>query len=393
MANSDTISADPDNIVEYIFKSAVDMKASDVHLEPSREGLSVRLRIDGMLYPLENLTQYPQEETISRLKVLAELNIMEKRLPQDGRIEFEYNGVLCNFRISTTPTIYGEAVVLRVLNREAGIIGLEQIGFSESQLELVRRVVTSPFGMVITTGPTGSGKTTFMYSMLSSINRPERNIVTLEDPVEFQFKNVRQMQINEAISWTFSKAMRAVVRQDPDVIMIGEIRDADTAQMAFQAALTGRLVFSTFHTFDVPGLIIRLIEMGLPRSVVAHTITAVMSCRLVRKTCAVCAQVYPAGEVEKKVFKERVEQIVFKKGAGCQTCHNTGYIGRIGIFEIVYFDEEIRSNIMEEKPSLSLRNLIDKKEIETLYFSAMAKVESGLTTVEELVRTLGLPLK
>ena len=242
-------------IVDVILQQAITTGASDIHIDPERGKLTARLRIDGILYALNDLESYSPDEVISKIKVMAQMDIMERRLPQDGHLEFSYLDKNYNFRVSTTPTIYGEAVVMRMLDREGIAVNLSDLGFTKEQMEIVQKIINSPYGIVIITGPTGSGKTTLLYSFLNYLNKPEKNILTLEDPVEYQMANVRQMQINEAIGWDFAKGMRAVVRQDPDVIMLGEIRDNETAGMAFQAALTGRLVISTFHTLTCPALL------------------------------------------------------------------------------------------------------------------------------------------
>ena len=376
-------------VVEGILEQAITTGASDIHIDPERGKLTARLRIDGILYPLSGLESFNPDEVISKIKVMGQMDIMEKRLPQDGHLEFSYLNKNYNFRVSTTPTIYGEAVVMRMLDREGIAVNLADLGFTDKQMEIVQKIINSPYGIVIITGPTGSGKTTLLYSFLNYLNKPEKNILTLEDPVEYQMANIRQMQVNEARGWDFARGMRAVVRQDPDVIMLGEIRDKETASMAFQAALTGRLVLSTFHTFDVPGIIIRLIEMGIPRSVVAHSFTGVMSCRLMRKICQACEADYTASEQELKLF-ELTGGEKLKKGRGCGMCHNSGYAGRVGIFEIVYFDEEIKANIMQEHPDVSLYDLLKSKISPTLRQTAMGRVLQGQTTLEELIRVVGL---
>ncbi|MBI3231945.1 MAG: type II/IV secretion system protein [Candidatus Doudnabacteria bacterium] len=381
---------DPSLLINSILQQAISTSASDIHIEPERGSLNIRLRIDGILYPLSGLLETTPDEVISKIKVMAQMNIMEKRLPQDGHLEFSYLDKQFNFRVSTTPTIYGEAVVLRMLNREGIIVDLENLGFSPPQLELVTRTINQPYGIVLITGPTGSGKTTLLYSFLSILNKQQRNIITLEDPVEYQMANIRQMQINETIGWSFAKGMRAVVRQDPDIIMLGEIRDAETATMAFQAALAGRLVFSTFHTFDVPGIIIRLIEMGIPRSVLAHALTGVVSSKLVRKICEACAVTVPATGAELKILNLTSGQQNLKKARGCEVCHTCGYLGRVGIFEILFFDEEIKENIMQERPEIPLYKLLKGKIKPTLYQSGVEKVVKGITSLDEFVRVVGI---
>ncbi|HUZ92435.1 MAG TPA: GspE/PulE family protein [Candidatus Paceibacterota bacterium] len=375
-------------VVDKILYQAIESKASDVHLDPDREGFSIRFRIDGILYPMDKLASYAQDEIISRIKVVALMDIAERRFPQDGHFEFEHEKRIYNIRVSTAPAIYGEAVALRILNREDVIVNLADLGLNPEQLKTVEKISASPYGMVLVTGPTGSGKTTFLYSILSTFNKISRNIMTLEDPVEFPMASVRQIQIDENIGLGFAKSMRAVVRQDPDVIMLGEIRDADTAQMAFQASLTGILLFSTFHTFDVPGLVIRLIEMGVPRSVVAHALSGIISTRLVRKICHACAEPYEPTESERRFLGDAVTGQI-KKGKGCDTCRQSGYLGRIGLFEVVEFDEEVRSGIIEGMPSSTLREFIEKKSPVNLRASAIEKIAAGITTIEEAIRVIG----
>jgi type IV pilus assembly protein PilB len=378
-------------IVDAIVNNAIESKASDIHLDPDREGMNVRFRIDGILYPIQKIEQYAEEEIISRIKVMAQMDIAERRFPQDGHFEFTHENRIYNIRSSTAPAIYGEAVALRILNREDVIVGLGDLGLNTEQLSLVNKIIASPSGIVLVTGPTGSGKTTFLYSALGTFNKVSRNIVTLEDPVEFPMQSIRQIQIDEAIGLTFAKSMRAIVRQDPDIVMLGEIRDTETAQMAFQAALTGILIFATFHTFDVPGLIIRLIEMGVPRSVVAHAISGVISTRLARKICPSCAKPYTLSEFDRKALGEKAVGLgELKKGAGCEHCHDSGYLGRTGLFEIAYFDDETKSKIIEGASPNDLRDFFKTKSTMSLRDSAIEKIRGGITTAEEAVRVIGV---
>lgn len=390
MPQKNNVPVQGDGIVESILQQAIDMKTSDIHISPERTGLTVRLRVDGDLYSLTGLDGYVIDEIISKIKVLADINITEKRLAQDGHFEFSYGDKTYNFRVSTTPTIYGEAAVIRMLNKEGIVVDLSDLGFNEEQLETVNKIIHNQFGMVLVTGPTGSGKSTLLYSFLNKLNRPERNILTLEDPVEYQMSNIRQMQINESIGWDFAKGMRAVVRQDPDVIMLGEIRDEQTASMAFQASLTGRLVFSTFHTFDVPGMVMRLREMQIPRSIIAHSITGVISSRLVKKVCQSCAADFTPSDVDLNKLGIAPGKYTFKKGKGCEVCRQSGYKGRTGVFEVVYFDDEIRNNIMQERPDIPLSQVLAKKNFTSLKQNGIRLITEGKTTTEEIARVLGL---
>ncbi len=377
-------------VVDGILMTAIEGRASDVHLDVSEKGFLVRLRIDGVLYPLE-LEAHIAEEITSRIKVLAQLDIMEHRAPQDGRFQFKVGGgASYNIRVSTMPTIYGEAIALRILNKDVEVVSLEKSGLDPGQLEAVKSIIRSPYGIVLVTGPTGSGKTTFLYSVLDMFDRTARNIVTLEDPVESPLQGARQIQIDEGIGFNFAKSMRGVLRQDPNVIMVGEIRDGETAQLAFQAALTGMLVFSTFHTFDVSALVVRLIEMGIPRSVTAYALSGVISTRLVRKICPSCAMPYTLSEFERSALKmEDAAGTEFRKGKGCGTCHESGYLGRTGLFEVVPFDDDIRAAIIEQTSSANLRERIRRKITKSMADSARAKILNGTTTAEEIIRTIG----
>ncbi|MBI2474481.1 MAG: type II/IV secretion system protein [Candidatus Taylorbacteria bacterium] len=379
----------PANLVEQILQSAVASRASDIHLDPSRDSLAVRFRVDGILYPFNSVPNYYAEAVISRIKILAQMDIGEKRFPQDGHFEFDIDGKLHNFRVSTIPSMHGLAVVLRLLKKGDTFNDIADLGMDSEQTAEAKSIVNSPHGMVLISGPTGSGKTTFLYSVMGSMNRVEKGIVTLEDPVELEMEGVRQMQINESVDLTFSKAARAVLRQNPDVIMIGEIRDNDTAAIAFRAALSGILVFSSFHTFDTPGLIIRMVEMGIPRSVIAYGLAGMISTRLVRKICNNCAAPYVPTDFEMKVIGEAAKTANFMKGKGCEICRGTGFMGRTGIFEVIRFDDEIRSKIIEDISRTSLKDFFDKKIRKSLRMSAYDKVIQGETTVEEIVHIVG----
>jgi len=383
---------------EDIIGSAIERRASDVHFEPERDSFNVRFRIDGLLQQYETLTKYYQDNVISMIKVMSNMNITERRLPQDGHFEFTHSNRTHNIRVSTFPTVYGETVVLRILNREDVLIDLGRLGLLPDQLETVNKLITSSSGMILTTGPTGSGKTNLLYSIIHALNKPEKNVVTLEDPIEYQMANIRQAQINESTGLSYVIGMRSVIRQDPDVVMLGEIRDQDTAQMAILATLTGILIFSTFHTFGVPALTSRFLEFGITHSVIAQTIKGVISTRLVRTICDSCRMPYEIGIPEKSnvyiksLLETHTGQTNFQKGRGCEKCGNTGYLGRTGIFEVVYFDEEIKSSIIERQPPSRLSDIIKKKKIRSLRDSGMEKVFQGITTTEEISRVLGVEM-
>lgn len=377
------------DLLDGIVANGILSRASDIHFDPSRETFDVRYRVDGLLYPVKQLSRDLQDAITSRLKVLCKLDITEHRLPQDGHFEFSHLDKIYNIRVSTFPSLYGEAIVLRIFGREESLIRLESLGLEPDQLQIVNMLINSHSGMVIITGPTGSGKTTFLYSVLHVLNKPEKNIMTLEDPIEFQMANLRQTQIREHLGFTFAKAMRSVIRQDPDVVMLGEIRDSDTAQMAVQAALTGIMIFSTFHTFDVPALITRLSEMGISYSVIAQIVKGVVSVRLVRRICDNCKQEYPAGDREKTVLGLEGNTVLYK-GRGCDLCRNKGYLGRTGIFEVVYFDDDMKASIIEKKPVSFMYELLRRKNVKRLKDLAREKVLKGLTSFDEVFRVIAL---
>ncbi|PJE51010.1 MAG: type II secretion system protein GspE [Candidatus Yanofskybacteria bacterium CG10_big_fil_rev_8_21_14_0_10_36_16] len=378
--------------INLILESAVNKKASDIHVDAERDSLNVRFRIDGFLHPEITLDKYYQERLVSRLKVMAQLNISEHQMPQSGHLEFKHGDRIYNVRLSTVPTQFGESLTMRVLEREEIMLKDDDLGANPEQMEMINQISKSPYGLVIVTGPTGSGKTTFLYSLVNSLNSIDRSIVTVEDPVEYNIAGIRQMQIRESVGFDFHKAMGAVVRQDPDVIMLGEIVDDNTAQAVFQAALSGILAFTTFHTFDVPALLIRLLEMKIPRSVIAHTIRGVLLTRLVRKVCQSCKEEYIPSESEKMLIGIH-NKIPAKltRGKGCDKCHNTGYLGRSGIFDITLFDDDIRFAIIDEVSLSDLDKLVSSKKKWNLWDSAMEKVVNGVTTLDEAIRVVGYP--
>lgn len=376
------------DFVNSILEEAISKRASDVHLDLGPRDVSVRFRIDGVLYRAEDLPHVYQEEAISRIKVLANMDIAERRFPQDGNFGITYEQKSYNIRVSTIPGVYGEAVVMRILNRDESYAKLDKLGFDKDQLSLVTKIIASPHGMILISGPTGSGKTTLLYSVLDTLNEPAKNIITVEDPVELEMQNIRQVQVNDAIDLTFARVTRSILRQDPDIVMLGEIRDVDTAQNAYRAALSGVLVFSTFHTFDIPGLVIRLVEMGVPRSVVAYGTSGVISTRLVRKICPHCEERYEPSETE-KTFLEDIQPGILRHGRGCAECHNSGYLGRTGIYEIVQLDDEIRGAIIEGASTKDLQALFGKKIKKTIRESALEKVINGITTPSEIIRIIG----
>lgn len=379
---------DTQSWLDNLLSNAFEMRASDIHIEITRDMLGVRFRIDGLLYLVETLNRESQPTIISHIKIVSQLESTESRLPQDGHFEFIHNNRAYNIRVSTFPTIYGEVVVMRILNREDILLNLENLGFDEEQLKTVDTLIHRPYGMVLITGPSSCGKTTLLYSVLNVLSKPTNNIITIENPVELQIDGMRQTQVNEYSQFKFATALRTVLRQDPDIIMVGEMRDDETVQIAIQAALAGRLVFSTFHTLNVPGVVNRLLEMDIPASVIANVITGVISSRLVRKICPECKAPYQPSEEEKRMLGETLSAgQVFYKGLGCEKCLKSGYFGRTGIFEIIPFDdEEIRFAIVEKMHLSEMFSAIQKKKIKTLRESAMEKVYQGITTFEEVIR-------
>jgi len=376
--------------LDNLLDEAIARRTSDVHIDPGKGKATMKLRVDGMLYELDTYEMDVHGQIVSQIKVLANMDIANIHFPQDGQFDYTFDGRVHYIRVSTFPTIHGEAVVMRILNRLDSFVGLDELGLDEKQLSDVMELISRPFGMMLTTGPSGSGKSTLLNSILKYLNKEENNIITIEDPVEFHMDNVRQTQINPYHKFGFAEALRAILRQDPDIVMIGEIRDAETAQTAVQATLTGRLFFSTFHTLDVFSIIARFIEMGIPRSVVAHVIGGVISARLVRKIHDKCKVPYEMKPHEMHLLKDVLpENIVVYHGEGCHECSNTGYYGTTGIFEIVPFDEELRMAIIESTSLDELRPLLKQKKIKNLLGSGIDKIVQGISTPEEVIRVTG----
>lgn len=380
------------DLINIIFLSAINNRVSDIHFDPQPENLSIRFRIDGLLQDAYKLERSQQEELLSRIKVFSALNITEHRTPQDGYLECVYQDRTYNIRVSTLPTVYGESIVCRFHNREDVLMDLNDLGFDMDQLGAILSLITSNSGIILATGPSGSGKTNLLYSFLHAINKTDKNVLTIEDPIEYHLPNIRQTQINESIGLTFAKVMRAVVRQDPDVVMIGEIRDAETAQIAVQASLIGTLIFSTFHTFDIPALITRLQEMGISSSVLAQALKGVISTRLIRRICLACKTQYEISPEEKRHLgvNEAIKSLY--RGKGCETCRNTGYMGRIGVYEVTIFDTDIKDSIIEKRSASYISELISKKQNKKLREAALEKAQMGISTIDEVIRVFGFPV-
>jgi len=369
--------------VNQLIIRAIRDRASDIHIEPTREGLTVRFRIDGILHPVVAPQKALQLAVVSRIKIMSRMNIAEKRVPQDGRYGAIIDGREVDFRVSTFPTTYGETVVMRILDR-IRLMSMDQLGFSPTVLKRMRDMIAKPHGVLLVTGPTGSGKTTTLYAILNEMRGGELNIITIEDPVEYDLDRISQSQVNLRAGYTYLTGLRSILRQDPDVIMIGEIRDAETAGVAIRAALTGQLVFSTIHTNDAPGTVTRLIDMGVEPFLVASAIEGIVAQRLVRIICPKCKYSYEPGQ---KVldFLELPAGTKLAKGRGCERCRNTGYTGRIGIFECLKMDDRIRELVVTRPPSSSVRMLAREGGMSTLWEDGVEKIRSGVSTVEEVM--------
>jgi len=385
----DTSGAPIIKLVNLMLSQAVKARASDIHIEAFQSKLKIRHRVDGILYDMLSPPRHIQSTLTSRIKIMAKMNIAEKRLPQDGRIEIRVADKDIDIRVSTIPTAFGERVVLRLLDKTNILLRVSELGMPDHQLGNFDRLIRSPHGIILVTGPTGSGKTTTLYAALSTINSTDINIITIEDPIEYQIEGIGQIQVNPKIDLTFANGLRSIVRQDPDVILVGEIRDLETAQIATQSALTGHLVFSTLHTNDSAGAVTRLIHMGIESFLVTSSVTAILAQRLVRVVCENCKEGYaPEKESlsEIGISSEMSEGKKIYRGRGCPLCLNTGYRGRTGIFELMILDETLRNMILKTSDA----NAIKRKAIETgmitLRQDGAQKVLSGITTIEEVLR-------
>ena len=393
--DSTTVDADAPliRLVNQIIVDAFKMRASDIHLEPLAKRFRLRYRIDGMLHEMKAPPKRLQAAMITRLKIQSNMSISEHRIPQDGRIQSKVGNKLIDLRVSCLPTNHGESIVMRILDKEGLRLGLPELGFFTDDQQTFERIIGLPDGILLVTGPTGSGKTTTLYSCLHFINRPDRKIITVEDPVEYILAGINQVQVNETVGLTFSAALRSILRQAPNVLMIGEIRDLETASIAINASLTGHLVFSTLHTNDAPSAVARLIDIGVKPFLVASSTRCLMAQRLVRKVCRQCVQPYQPTEAELSVLSitaDILQNATIKKGRGCRDCSNTGCRGRMGIFEIFSIDDEARKLIYDKAPTSVLRARAREMGMRTLREDGIRKVLAGLTTPEEVVRaTLG----
>ncbi|MBF0384382.1 MAG: Flp pilus assembly complex ATPase component TadA [Candidatus Omnitrophica bacterium] len=363
-------------------------RATDIHIEPYEDELKIRYRIDGILYDAKvpaNIKVF-KDAINSRIKILSNLNIAEKRVPQDGRFKVRVNDLDIDLRVSFLPTQHGESVVLRVLN-SARLYDLEELGFNKDELKIIENILKRPHGIIFLTGPTGSGKTTTLYSFLSKVNTEDKKIITIEDPVEYQLKGITQIQINPKVGLTFAQGLRSMLRHDPDIMMVGEVRDIETAEIAIQVALTGHLVLSTLHTNDAPSGVARLLDMGVEPYLITSTVECLIAQRLVRVICPSCRQSYILpDDVLEEFGEEKGKEVIAYKGKGCESCHFTGYIGRESIYEILVFSEEIRGLVMERATANHIREKAAAQGMKTLLHSGWAKIKKGITTVEEIFR-------
>ena len=374
-------------LVNSIIVEAFKMRASDIHLEPLAKTFRVRYRIDGVMHEVKSPPKKLQASIISRLKIQSNMSIAERRIPQDGRIQTKVGGKTIDLRVSCIPTNHGESIVMRILDKEGLRLGLAELGFFSDDQQTFERIIGLPDGILLVTGPTGSGKTTTLYSCLNFINRPDRKIITVEDPVEYQLAGINQVQVSETVGLSFAMALRSMLRQAPNVIMLGEIRDMETASIAINASLTGHLVFSTLHTNDAPGAVTRLIDIGVKPFLVASSTRCLMAQRLVRKICKRCGEPYQPEESELKSLNidPSAAGANFRRGKGCNECSN-GHRGRMGIFEIFVIDDEARKLIYEKVPASVLRTRAREMGMRTLREDGARKVLAGLTTPEEVIR-------
>ena len=376
-------------LVNLLLSGAIKDRASDIHIEPYQAIVKVRYRIDGILYDILSLPRKIHSPLVSRVKIMANLNIAEKRLPQDGRIEIKIADRSVDIRVSTIPTAFGERVVLRLLDKTSSILMLSDLGMDDRKVGIFNRLIKSPYGIVLVTGPTGSGKTTTLYAVLSSINQPSVNIITIEDPIEYQIDGIGQIQVNPKIDLTFAQGLRSIVRQDPDVILVGEIRDRETAEIAIQSSLTGHLVFSTLHTNDAASAVTRLIDMGIEPFLVTSSVIAIIAQRLVRVLCPKCKEAYTPDDeslANLGIDKNQLDRHPLYRRQGCAACMNTGYRGRTAIFEILILDDPLKRLILKTSDANQIQDEAMKRGMTNLLSDGARKVMAGVTTIEEVFR-------
>jgi general secretion pathway protein E/type IV pilus assembly protein PilB len=376
-------------LTTLVFKTAIKQGASDVHLEPGNYEFSIRVRVDGVLRELFSFENEIYPAFISKIKLLSQLDISEKRKSQDGRFSLKIDGNLYDFRVSTTPTLLGESVVMRILDQQKILLKVQELGMNENNLEKFDKLIHSPFGIVFVTGPTGSGKTTTLYAALNEIKSLENKVITVEDPVEYQIPLVQQIQANPKVGYGFAEALRTILRQDPDIVMIGEVRDGETLNAAIQASLTGHLVLATLHTNDAVSSVTRMVQMGAQNFLVADSLIGVVAQRLVRKICPYCKKEYkPSNAILKRISNYFPQETKFYKGEGCKKCNMSGYIGREMISEVLTIDDDLSEMINENKSKQEILAKAKEKGHKTLVDDAILKVEAGITTIEELLRVV-----
>jgi type IV pilus assembly protein PilB len=376
-------------MVNLIITQAIQEKASDIHLEPMKDHVRVRFRIDGIMQEGMKLPKVAQPSLVSRIKIMSEMDISEKRAPQDGRISLIIDGKEFDFRVSSLPSVFGEKMVMRVLDKSSITIGLNKLGLLPDTMERFEQVITRSYGIILVTGPTGSGKSTTLYSVLNKINTGDRNIITIEDPVEYNLSGITQAQVNVRAGMTFAAGLRTMLRQDPDIIMVGEIRDSETALIATEAALTGHLVLSTLHTNDAPGAVTRLVDMGIEPFLISSALAGVIAQRLLRTICPKCKEPYnPSKQALINLGLEADSNVQFFRGRGCPHCKGTGYKGRVGVYELMTINDEIRELILKQCSGPELQQAALRNGMRTLRQDSMEKILLGLTSLEECLRVL-----
>lgn len=383
--NVETINAPVVRLINTLISQAVSMKASDIHIEPSEDSIRIRFRIDGELQEVMTPEKSAYSAILTRIKIMGKMDIAEKRIPQDGRLELTVDNKEIDMRISTIPTVFGEKIVIRLLDRSSFLTSKTELGFSKHNLELLDKLIKYPNGIILVTGPTGSGKSTTLYAILKELNKPSINIITIEDPVEYRLDGINQVQVNNKSGMSFANGLRSILRQDPDIIMIGEIRDSETAEIAVRASITGHLVLTTMHTNDAPSTITRLIDMGIEPYLVSASVIGVVAQRLVHKICPYCKEPHNATDFERQMLNAS-EDIIIYKGRGCSLCNGTGYIGRTAIHEVMHINRDIRS-LIESRASIDdIRAAAAKNNTITLRESCKQLVLAGVTSIEEMTR-------
>ena len=373
-------------LVNFLLTDAITKGASDIHIEPYEKRVRIRFRIDGVLYDQISVSTKMRDAIIARVKILSKLNIVERRIPQDGRIKVRIKNKEADIRVSTLPTVFGEKVVMRILDKSSIVFDLDVLGFEDDQKKLFESMILKPYGMILITGPTGSGKTTTLYSALKKLNKPEVNIMTVEDPVEYNFEGINQVNVNETVGLTFASALRAFLRQDPDIILVGEIRDHETADIAIKAALTGHLVFSTLHTNNAPATVTRLIDMGVEPFLVSSSLILVVAQRLVRRICPHCKEEIQPDPAVLEALNISDNNVKFYRGKGCSNCRKTGYKGRIAVYEMMEITNEMRKAIVKGASEDEIREMAIANGMVTLKEAGILKAKRGLTTLEEVLR-------